>query len=381
MPTLPESPSMKVQILEPNPYGHRLYYVRVLAEALAGGSVEWLTTPEAAESREAQVHLSHLLDEGSLECVQIDSWQHRHKILRVLGQGERIVVIPDGDRWLPALLWQTLLAFGRPNRAMYRAVCMRPPVRGTGGRKASAAFRAFAKSLLIRSIARLNARRGDVALFSLVDSFGFTDDGVPAGTSPIADPVMPRALPSRAQARRRLGIDEDVLVVGLLGVIDQRKNPDMVATGCMEAFRHTKGLLLVAGQVRMQDFPSDAVWQSMALHQIRLLDRYLSDDEMGAAAAACDAVALLYDNHESSSGVLSLAAQAGAAVIVPEGTRLERIAHAGGFGVATGFSASSVARSLEKVSAECERLSEAAQRASSRLGTSDFVTKLTESSW
>lgn len=374
-----EPPSLKTKILEPNPHGHRLYYVRILAEALPCGSVEWLTTPEAAKSQEAQVHLSHLLDARSLHCVQMESWHQRRKVLRTLGHGEHLVVIPDGDKWLPTLLWQSLLTLGRPHHAKYRVLCMRPPVRGSGARNAAATLRTLAKWLLIRAIARLNARSRGVELFSLVDSFGFTADWAPAGALPVADPVMPRDLPTREQARRRLGIDEDVLVVGLLGVIDQRKNPDIVLAGCVEAFRHMKGLLLVAGQVRAQGFPSDSARPGWGLHQLCLLDRYLSEDELGAAAAACDAVALLYDNHGSSSGVLSLAAQAGAAVIVPQGSRLARIAQVGGFGVGSSLSAPGIAGSLERVAAEREVLSRAALRASSRLGIADFVAKLTGS--
>lgn len=368
---------MIVKILEPNASGHRLYYVRILAEALAGRSVEWLTTREAAESQEAQVHLSHLLAAGSLRCVQIESWKQRRKVLLAVDEVEHIVVIPDGDRWLSVLLWQTLLALGRPSRASYRVLCMRPPVCGSGAGKLSETIRVFAKSLVVRAIARLNARIRDVKLFSLVDSFGFTADWVPVGTSPVMDPVMPRELPSRAKARNILGIDEEALVVGLLGVIDHRKNPEMVAAGCAEAFRHMKGLLLVAGQLNVQGFTIDNARTFLGFHQLQVLDRYLSEDELGAAAAACDAVALLYDNHASASGVLSLAAQAGAAVIVPKGSRLGTIALAGGFGVESSFSVEGVAQSLERVSSERQALSSAALDASSRLGIIDFVTKLT----
>lgn len=368
---------MKVQILEPDPSGHHLYYVRVLAESLAGGSVEWLTTPEAAESREARVHLSHLLDSRSLQCVQIESWRQRRKVMRAAEKAEHLVVIPDGDKWLPVLFWRTLFALGRPRRAKYRVLLMRPPILGSGAGTPADTLRALAKLVLIHAIGRLDARRHDVSLLSLVDSFGFTADGAPSGTLPVADPVMPRELPSRAQARRQLGIDEDIFVVGLLGVVDPRKNPDLVAAGCAEAFRHMPGLMLVAGRIQVPVLLSESAPLGLGKHQLQLMDRYLSEDEFAASAAACDAVALLYDNHASASGVLSLAAQAGAAVIVPKGSRLGEVARAGGFGVSSSFSTEGVARSLERVASEREALGRAALRASSLLGVSDFVAKLT----
>jgi hypothetical protein len=137
------------------------------------------------------------------------------------------------------------------------------------------------------------------------------------------------------------------------------------------------GLLLVAGQIQAQVFHSETARRGLGRHQLQLMDRYLSEDELVAAAAACDAVALLYDNHANASGVLSLAAQTGAAAIVPKGSRLWKVAHAGGFGVSSSFSADSVARSLERAASEREALSRAALGASSRLGVSDFVAKLT----
>ena len=367
-----------VQILEPNASGHRLYYVRVLAEALSGSTVEWLTSPEAAISREAEVHLSEVLDRALLRCVQIDSWQQRRKVLRDVNQADHLVIIPDGDRWLPVLLWRTLLTLGVPRRASYRVLCIRPPLEASGGGRVLAKLRGAAKSLLIRAIACLNSRSRAIEIFSLVDSFGFTADWVPVGTSPVADPVMPRELPSRAQARQHLGIAEDILVVGLLGVIDQRKNPEMVAAGCVTAFRHMNGLLLVAGQMAVEVVPSDSFAALSGSHQLHVEDRYLSEDELGVAAAACDAVALMYDNHASASGVLSLAAQAGAAVIVPRRSRLARIARAGGFAIESSFSGEDFARSLQRVASERDALSSAALHASSRLGIADFVTRLTE---
>jgi hypothetical protein len=319
-----------------------------------------------------------LLDAGSLQCVRSESWQNRRKVLSAVHQTEHLVVIPDGDLSWPVLLWHTLLVFGRPRGAKYRVLCMLTPVRVLGAGVPSARVQRFVKLLLLQAIACIIVRRRDVALFSFVDSFGFNADRIPIGTLSVLDPVMQRKLPSRAEARRRFGIDEDVLVVGLLGVIDKRKNPEMVAEGCVDAFRHMEGLLLVAGQVRGKVFGSGTGGMALGVGQIQVIDRYLSEDELGAAAATCNTLALMHDNHAYASGMLSLAAQAGAAVIVPKGSRLAAIASAGGFGVESNFSPKSVARSLERVASEREALGGAALRASSKLGTADLVTKLTQ---
>jgi hypothetical protein len=356
---------MTVKVLEPSPAGHRLYYVRVLAEGCAE-PVEWFTTREAAQSVMAEVHLRHLVDAGRLRVHVLDPWPSLSRALRVADNaGDDVVVVPDGDRWLPHLL---RVVAGTGPRATYRLLLLRPELADSVATTRSSQLRRALKRVLVRTV--LVAGRGRVQVFGLVDAFGRGAASVLDQVVPVSDPVLPRlgtSTPVHDEPTRGL-------VVGLLGAVDERKSPGLLAAGCREVFQGSLGRLVVVGGV--SPGAADLLGAAgLSGEQLSVDDRYVEDDELVRAAASCDVIALLHTNHDSSSGVLALAAQVGRPVLVPRGSRLA--ATAGDFGLATELTVDGVASALRRAVAEAPTLRTAASDASRLLGTADFVTKLT----
>jgi glycosyltransferase involved in cell wall biosynthesis len=352
-----------VRILEPGSAGHRLYYVRVLAEGCAD-PIEWITTLEAAGSPEAQVHLGSLVATGRLTVRVLEPWPSKLQALRASGnRAEDVVVIPDGDRWLPALLALT----PRRQRAVYRLLLMRPRLADATTTGLSR-LRGVAKSLA----ARLISGRSRFQVYGLVDAFGYGAGLVGRSVVAVADPVAARAVPQ---------VDRDVspsLVVGLLGAVDLRKNPELLAAACRDVFQDVDGRLVVVGKVAAEAAEALA-GSGLTKTQLTVENRYVDEGELASAAAACDVIALLYANHDSSSGVLALASQMGTPVLVPYGSRLASTAERGGFGLPAALSVDSVAAALRLAVSRAAELRAAALAAGQLLGTQDFVTKLTSS--
>lgn len=357
---------MTFRILEPSSAGHRLYYVRVLAEGCSQ-PVEWITTLEAANSKEAVVHLGSVVASGRLTVRILEPWPGKAPALRgAAGTPEDVVVVPDGDRWLPAM--SAVLAARRP-RSAYRLLLMRPQLLDTvtAGRRSRA--RRAAKGLLLKALSAAGRRRGCLEVFGLVDAFGYGADQLVGQVVAVADPVMPR------RAAETPAEPAASLVVGLLGAVDERKNPGLLAAACRDVFTELDGRLIVVGAVT----PEAAAALSAAgltKSQLSVENRYVDEEELTGAAAICDVIALLYANHDSSSGVLALAAQVGTPVLVPQGSRLAATADRGGFGISAELTVEGVALALRQVRARGRELSAAAGRAGALLGTEDFVGKL-----
>jgi glycosyltransferase involved in cell wall biosynthesis len=359
---------VSVRVIEPNSSGHRLYYVRVLAEG-SREPVEWVTTLEAASSGEARVHLQPLMDSNRLTVRVLEPWPSKSQALaRTAAMGD--VAVPDGDRWLGAVAVLAARRALRPRVTLSacRLLLMRPHASPDSASLVSARFRRTLKSALVRVVVRLRPLR--IELFGLVDAFGNAPAALPYGIEPVADPVLPRS--DVGPGARSAG---ECLVVGLLGSIDLRKNPALVAAACHDRFSRSAGRLLVVGGVGNE---AAVALESGGLgaEQLSVDNRYVSDEELFRAAAACDVLALMYDNHESSSGVLALAAQAGAAVVVPRGSRLAEVAVGAGFGVLSDFTVAGVSAALAEVADRRVELSEAAARAGVSLGTRAFVSAL-----
>lgn len=371
-----------LRVVEPNPSGHRLYYVRVLAEAVldAGrAAVEWVTTAEAAASSQAQVQLGHLAQSGLFRVRVLDPWPGRTSVLRrvISNHPDDVVCIPDGDVWLPAVavtLGQGLL---NSQTSRVTVLSMRPHTRQKRANQGRfLPLRIFAKAALFRAVRGIAVIRGaDVGLFGLVDAFGAGKVHTTRCVVPVRDPVAPRRQVTRAAARLTLGIPDTDLVVGLLGAVHIRKNPGVVARGCSKAFTRYPGRLLVAGRVAPD---ARVALASSGLPQENLIleDRYIEEVELTAAAAACDVIALVYDNAESASGILALAAQTGTAVLVPPGTALSDVAVVHGFGVTASANADAIAQGLAQIVAQRDGLHRNAIVAAAILGTADFTRAL-----
>lgn len=134
----------------------------------------------------------------------------------------------------------------------------------------------------------------------------------------ICDPWLTRHETPRADARKQLGIDQDVVVFLHAGTSRPEKGLKDSCEAMLrldDATLH-RSCLLRAGKVD----PGDAaILNSLSLRGVAsFMDRYVSEEEMMLCYAACDWVLLPYRNQKESSGILIHAAANERPVIASE---------------------------------------------------------------
>ncbi|MCD2187968.1 hypothetical protein [Actinomycetospora soli] len=346
----------RVAVLELDPLGHRLRYVRLLLVAAAGSDARplLLVPPAVRTSPEFAEHLADV----PAEVVEVPD--ERRAAVRVAVEtaaavGARLVV-PDGDKNVAPLL----LALARTRPPAVSVLLMRTVLPGGSERTTPG-------MALKPPLAWLLARLPGVRVRFLTDAFGVVvrRRGFP-GIEPVRDPVVPddRGAPAREpDAPFRLGV---------FGVISARKNVPLL----LAALEQVPDVhLVLAGRC---DPDVTAALAASGLHPDRLHvdDRLLTEAEFDAAVAGVDAVAVLHDN-DAPSGIVAEAAARGVPVLGPArgwassmitGTGIGEVAEVTGPDAAAG-----VADALRRLVTSRERRAAAARRARTRLGTADFV--------
>lgn len=135
----------------------------------------------------------------------------------------------------------------------------------------------------------------------------------------LPDPVPEPVRHERHAARRRLGLPADGRLIGFVGMMDRRKAiPELCAAFERAALPHTR--LLLAGALD-GGFRAEIGQRWRALlddGRLLLLDRHLSDEELGLGYAACDALALLQQRRLNLSANLLKALSQARPVLVDD---------------------------------------------------------------
>ncbi|GAA2874082.1 hypothetical protein GCM10010472_34240 [Pseudonocardia halophobica] len=357
-----------VCVLETDPTGHRLRYVRHLVTATGPDRCVLLTTREAVESNE---YATHLRPAGT-RFVTLPQAASRREVLDsalrwATAASARLLVVPDGDKYVVPLLRRRPVL--RRTRPEIRLLMMRTAtIGGPEGLRPTTAV----KPLLVQMLRRLPG----VRVLFLTDAMGVIERrrGYP-GLPPVRDPV-PR---SEADAPRRpewLPPEGADTVVGLFGVVSARKNLPLLVQAVAE-LPHV--VLVVAGHLapnvrRFVETDPTAV-SLCAEDRMRLVDRFLDPDEYGAGLSAVDVVALLHDN-DAPSGVLGEACTRGTPVLVPQGGWLERVVEATGVGAAVPMTVAGVCAGMTRIMEDRWEYVEAARAWSATVGTDDFRNRL-----
>jgi glycosyltransferase involved in cell wall biosynthesis len=117
----------------------------------------------------------------------------------------------------------------------------------------------------------------------------------------------------RASARARTGLDGDVLL--FFGFVRRYKGLDVLIEAMPLVRAHRPVKLIVAGEFYEPSEPLRARVHELGLSdRVRLLDRYVADEEVGELVAAADAVVLPYRS-ATQSGVVLVAYASGCPVI------------------------------------------------------------------
>ena len=311
-------PPAHLVILEPGFGGHRLHFVRLLAEETRrrGGQSALITTPHCLDSREYAVHLAAMVASGDLEIILVDGPEGGPRDLRGLRRlcrlaGEMaterrsVIAIPDGDRFvLP------LITLRRPVRVSVLLMRAWPFDRS---------MRAKAVFAVKRQAIRLLRRTGGVRIVCLQNPLDPLELRVPHDG--VAYDPLPRLAfeGSREEARRAMQLPVESRIVGIIGNLSEHK---AIGLALKAWARITDGaehppLLVVAGRATSAIrtlLDSDEAARLVADGKLDVREGYLSDHDLDALLVAVDAVLLPY-TYEASSGTLNRVVQTKTAVI------------------------------------------------------------------
>jgi len=352
-----------VLVIEPNPTGHRMAYVRWVAEGVVRAGFPVLVA--TARSALGNPLLRALMrDSDSNTEVQVtnepvaSTWPPRalglavqqwsslawyRNAFRQAIASHRLhgVVLPYADAGLYALA----LAGSPFGELPWVAITMRTNFDAQG--RPESKLRAAA----IRRIGTQPTMRG---LFCINPSMQKMPSGnLSSFLHYLADPAEIRVAAERNVVRRRLGIANHAHVVLLFGAIHERKGLAELLAGVERLPPAQRPTVLVAGlqssSIRallgLPDFVA-------ARREGRLveMDQFLDDAGAADAFAAADSAWLGYVGHESMSGVLVLAARAGLPVIACDKGEIAALAKSLGLGPSVDVGdAEAVARALQDV--------------------------------
>lgn len=315
---------MRFLVVEPDPGGHRLVYVRyILRHLLASDQQVVLAVSSAvADSKEFRKHLSDLGAEAVPIIPVAKSLEPR--ALAEIADGVRadVVIVPDGDRFASKLAFR-----GWTSRSSVRVLIMQDPrlemVAFFSASSRPSLFRVCKMSvkMLVLSIA---SRRKNVRLLWLRGAML-----APFNGHEVPDPVSAAATKADAlEYRSHVGLSDDVYWFGMAGGINERKNPALV----VEALAGGPADQGIAFTGPMRESLRQSLEDQCASAGVRAVfdTRLLSDADMNVAIAAVDCVVVAYSTHNPPS-TLGKAVSIGKPVAVA-GSRSLR-AHARDLGV------------------------------------------------
>ncbi len=302
---------MTPTIYEPNPFGHRLDYMRLIATGLIdlGLTPTWVTTEAAAQSAEAATHLGAIIDAidvrtdaSEMPNLSATNARARFADVRRLASDPDTgwLYVPYGDHvaQLAAIpgAWRTT---DTPVEALvFRSRFAYPRDRRRDHALAAASLRA-ATSTPWRRLFFLDPLAAE-----------YLDDREIAHHDLMPEPVEQRAPLPRDGARAMFGLPRDARVLALVGAIDERKGALELAKAFLAADLPDGVVLAYLGRVS----PSiKSTLEALAAGDDRIIivDRHLDDGEFWSAMCAADVLCATYIRHVGSSGVVAQAAYLG----------------------------------------------------------------------
>ena len=121
----------------------------------------------------------------------------------------------------------------------------------------------------------------------------------------IPDPITKTITIDKSSARDYFQLPHDIRIIGLLGVLDERKGTDILVEAFSQASLRESDILLLAGRLS----PSiRSLVDSKNDNRIVCLDRYLSEEELSNAISAMDLVVAPYQQIVGSASIIIRAA-------------------------------------------------------------------------
>lgn len=311
---------MHVVIFEPCPRGHRYTYVRRIVNAMQGLpiSLTLATTPNPQSHETWHHQLEPLKDSFRLADAYPEedpsgkyafAWNTAASFARACRELKPDhIIIPSGDGVVEMIgVRRTALLPALPSPIEAEAMLMSASWaylrRGT--------FRRWAR----RRAWALTFGASGIRTFHFIDplvvrSIKALTPGIARRTVLAPDPV--EALPDvpRAQARRRLALDESGRLIACVGRMDERKGIDLLIHAFMKAGLADSDRLLLMGTFmpEINDILAGEAKPLVDSGRIIVVDGYVSDEQLALAIAAADLVAVTYRRHLGSASILIRAA-------------------------------------------------------------------------
>ena len=306
--------SARTLIVELNGSGHRLYYVRLVAErALAQGhQVAVLTNDSARTGELLALHLGRIRADLEITALPNPAWRDVERAARDLDA--TVTIIPEADGHLLRLVgrggWR---GPGRLSLQVMRASAVR-----------SAGFVRWVAANVVKTAAMvvlIPVPRVDLRVLR---------SGLWQGRSlwkPSRDPVGFVAGPEDvSRIRADWGLDPQRTWFGVLGSITANKHVPLVADALVRLENGSHYGLVVAGEISPPVAPEIPLVRERlerAGCKVQVVDRSLDDVELDAAMAAIDCLVLAY-KHRGPSGTFAKALAAGTRVLAAGSPTLER---------------------------------------------------------
>lgn len=361
-------------IVELNPSGHRLFYVKVLTRCAESGGerVALLTLQSTLRSAQYAAQLGDIGDALVVHTMAGEQGAHRRILTRVRSlrraysigkQYHGRVILPDGDVFIVPLLLLGLLR--RRKRQLLTALLMRAPLTSRAVPH-STRFKGFGRALAIRLATRLS--RVDLCLLAYADgspprvvgwfsSLPLVPDPLPPATN-APPPAVPVVVP------------HDRYIFLVAGAIDRRKGiPAIVGAWCDPATTAANPVLVLAGK-RSSDLgekTEQILDRLIRAGNVYECNRYLEEPEFAAVVDVADFVLVVRDGDEGPSGLFGRALRAGKPLIVAGDEAMGFAIRRLGNGIVTRPDAQSIASAVREACARRNSLTAAAAEAASAM--------------
>ena len=297
-----------VVLVEPNHLGHRYQYVKHLVRIVDEPVL--LTSTGGTATAEFAAYL------GDETVETHETYSSTFPTTREIAAGIAefarnravdTVVVMDADQAVKRWWLEAPRAFrGLPNRPRIVFLYTRYPARLEWGDWLGWAHRVSKAGLALLAMASGSLRR--------VANLAGRDDEHPGWLVKRAkDPAICSAhARDRDRLRAELGLDPDLVLVGILGAISDRKNVPMVAEAVGRVGGNTR--LLLAGGLTSHVRDWLARQPQDVLGTLIVRDEFLSNETLDAYVAACDVVSIAQDNN-GPSGIMGKTLAAGVPVL------------------------------------------------------------------
>jgi glycosyltransferase involved in cell wall biosynthesis len=309
---------LKCLVFEPDAGGHRLQYVRHLADALLqiGCRVSLVLQSDARERAEFRVHLEPLESHVELlprlnprqgNQLSVRRERARELLESIADLRADWVYVPYADGITQAATIERLLYGSRRfHQAPIEALLMR-------GRYAYPAR--SARDRIMAAVNRWLTLRNPWHVTHLVDPWVYEALDLPSTDRRfrlIPEAVEERNPIDRTEARRRLKIPTVGRYVAMVGALEPHKGIEELLAAFVHAKLTSDDRVLLVGKMapQIRELLENRFDELVRRGQIVTVDRYVTDEELGAAFYAADVVAVTHPRQTGSSGTLVRAAAA-----------------------------------------------------------------------